>query len=76
MIDRRSLLLVVAAATLVRPPVACAGGEQIVLWPDGPPGGGGPSGPAVLSPRGALRNIAVPCLEIVRPQRPNGAAAG
>lgn len=46
--------------------------QTIPLWQGMPPGGGGPSGPVKISSQGALRNISVPELVRVSPERPNG----
>lgn len=48
--------------------------EILSLWPSTPPGGGGPAGPLEERPNGAIRHIAVPFLEVHRPQRPSGSA--
>ncbi|GLS19518.1 hypothetical protein GCM10007874_25350 [Labrys miyagiensis] len=48
--------------------------QALPLWPGMPPGGGGPSGPVRVSSRGAWSNIALPSLQLYRPDKPNGAA--
>ncbi len=77
MICRRSLLLAGAfLATAVKMPNLLADDNRprIALWPGPPPGGGGPDGPADISKKGAVTNIAIPSLEIFAPDRPNGSA--
>ncbi|GAB0118306.1 alpha/beta hydrolase [Acidisoma sp. 7E03] len=71
-IARRTLLATGACLGLSHR--ARAATDRITLWPGPPPGGGGPHGPLRVSPRGAVRNIAVPCLEVFRPARANGGA--
>ena len=80
-INRRHLILG-ATGLLALPGIARAkdhaepGGmdDLLPLWPDRPPDGGGPSGPIEVSDKGAMRNIAVPALELYRPERANGMA--
>lgn len=80
-LDRRDLLLragaLLAGAGRARADDRADRGEAeapIPIWPDRPPGGGGPSGPLEVSDTGAIRNIAVPALELHRPERANGGA--
>lgn len=80
-INRRHLILG-GAGLLGSPRVAGAksrmeqgeAAEILSLWPGQPPGGGGPSGPIEVSAKGAIRNVAVPALELYRPERTNGMA--
>lgn len=80
-INRRHLILG-ATGLLCWPRVARArdrmepseASDILPLWPDLPPGGGGPSGPIEVSGKGTIRNIAVPALELYRPERANGMA--
>ena len=51
-----------------------AGEDSIALWPNIPYGGGGPAGPVQIGKRGAVSNIAVPCMKVYRPAQPNGSA--
>lgn len=77
MICRRSLLLAGAfLATAMKVPNLLAEDNRprIALWPDLPPGGGGPDGPADISEKGAVTNIAIPSLEVFAPGKPNGSA--
>ncbi|MDQ0506952.1 alpha/beta hydrolase [Xanthobacter agilis] len=81
MIDRRAFLAVAAALAVgaqraTAQPVAGdpAPVETIPLWPGTPPGGGGPSGPAAVSPGGAMSHVAIPAIEIHRPAQPGDAA--
>jgi len=48
--------------------------SKIDLWPGHPPGGGGPQGALSTDRKGAVSNVAVPCLEVFLPDRPTGAA--
>lgn len=80
-VNRRDLilgaggLLCLPALVHARPASADGNpGDLIPLWPGRPPGGGGPDGPLQTSAKGAMTNIAVPALEVYRPQRPNGMA--
>ena len=80
-IHRRSLLLGAGAMLAARPAasetVPTRGGPNpaiLDLWPGEPPGGGGPVGPVEVDGRGAIRNVAVPSLEVFAPSRPNGTA--
>lgn len=79
MLSRRLLLLATAGAF---PALAMSGkaadaaqqgNDVLSLWPMTPPGGG-PSGPLVVSGKGAVTNVAMPTIEVFRPVRPNGAA--
>ncbi|TCP65588.1 alpha/beta hydrolase [Sphingomonas sp. PP-CE-1G-424] len=78
--SRRSLLMGVGALSLPlvdgawRGAIAATVSERRPLWRGDAPGGGGPSGPIAVSDKGAVSNVAVPMIEIVRPARPNGAA--
>ncbi len=80
-VNRRDLILG-AGGLLCLPAIVHAqlgasegqGGELVPLWPGRPPGGGGPSGAVQVSAKGAMTNIAIPALEVYRPQRPNGMA--
>ena len=78
--SRRSLLVGVGVLSLPlvggawRGAIAATASERRPLWPGEAPGGGGPSGPIAVSDKGAVSNVAVPTIEIVRPARPNGAA--
>lgn len=77
MLCRRNLLIGGALlAAAVKAPDAFGGDTplQIPLWPGLPPGGGGPGGAPVISRKGAVDNIALPSLEIVAPDKPNGSA--
>ncbi|WP_200910145.1 alpha/beta hydrolase [Sphingomonas sp. Leaf38] len=73
-VDRRTALAMVAGAGLM-PALLRAAPPQDV-WPlwSTPPGGGGPAGPVAIDGRGAVSNIAVPTITVVRPHRPTGAA--
>lgn len=73
-VDRRSAMATIAAAGLA-PTLLHAAAPQDV-WPlwSTPPGGGGPTGPVAIDARGAVSNIAVPTITIVRPHRPTGPA--
>ncbi len=73
MLTRRSVMLG-SAAMAISPQFAVASGRSLELWPDSPPGGGGPTGPVLISPRGAISNIATPSLKVVAPLNPNGSA--
>lgn len=81
-IDRRSVLLGAGAPLVAYPrmartmpePRAAATPVWLPLWPGLPPGGGGPIGPPEIDERGAVRNIAVPGLEVFTPAQPNGLA--
>lgn len=44
------------------------------IWHGPPPGGGGPASGEHVSSSGAVTNIAVPTLTVLRPVKPNGAA--
>ncbi|MBS4076545.1 alpha/beta hydrolase [Ameyamaea chiangmaiensis] len=44
------------------------------IWPGPPPGGGGPVSGEHVSRTGAVTNVAVPTLTVLRPVQPNGAA--
>ncbi|MBN4095079.1 alpha/beta hydrolase [Methylobacterium sp. OT2] len=75
--DRRSLLLTLAAGSAVlsaRGADAVGAPERIPLWPGEPPGGGGPQGPPVRDDSGAVKNVAVPVLEVYAPETPTGVA--
>lgn len=74
MLDRRAAMAMVAAAGLM-PTLLRAAPPQDV-WPlwSTPPGGGGPAGPVAIDARGAVSNIAVSTITVVRPHRPTGAA--
>jgi len=48
--------------------------EVIALWPDSPPGGGGPRGAVATDRKGAVSNVASPCIEVFLPRRPTGSA--
>jgi acetyl esterase/lipase len=74
MFHRRSVLI--AGAGLIAAPLLAAGpvAQRIPLWPQSPPGGGGPSGPVNVDKRGAIKNIAVPTVEVFAPTKPTGAA--
>lgn len=74
MIDRRSLI-VAAGALAATPRIAFAAAPlRLPLWPGTPPGGGGPSGAERIDDKGAVSNIAVPCIEVHTTERPTGAA--
>ncbi|MBY0259963.1 MAG: alpha/beta hydrolase [Methylobacterium sp.] len=79
-IDRRVLLrtagagLALGSAGLAGPLASFAAESRLPLWPGTPPGGGGPAGPEAVSDKGAVRNIAVPGLEVFTPDVPTGAA--
>jgi acetyl esterase/lipase len=75
--DRRSLLLGLATTSALlsaRMAAAVGAPERIPLWPGDPPGGGGPEGPLQRDDSGAVRNIAVPVLEVYAPENPSGVA--
>jgi acetyl esterase/lipase len=77
MITRRTLLLGAGAAMLAKGATAQVSGSastSLSLWPAKPPGGGGPAGPTQVSKTGAVSQIAMPALEVIQPDRPNGAA--
>ncbi|GGE03499.1 hypothetical protein GCM10011390_23000 [Aureimonas endophytica] len=74
MISRRHVLTLFAAMLVPGTRSRAAPSELLALWPGVAPGGGGPSGEPLQASGGALRNIAVPAIEIVRPARPNGSA--
>ncbi|WP_454848100.1 alpha/beta hydrolase [Rhizobium binxianense] len=71
---RRSMLAGISAAALFPRRLLATPSTTLRLWPGAPPGGGGPSGPVTESPKGAIRNIAVPILEVFVPAKPNGTA--
>ncbi len=68
------------AALLLMPAAALAEAdiETIRLWPGEAPGNGRPDGPEQIGTEGiatgAYTNIAVPRMEVYRPENPNGAA--
>ena len=74
MLARRTFLLTAGATLLARIAPAWAASTTLPLWPGSPPGGGGPSGPLAVNAKGAVSNVAIPTLAIIRPARPNGAA--
>lgn len=88
-LDRRTLLAGAAAAVsrggdaraqaMPAEPLRTVGaGLEIVdLWPALPPGGGGPvaaEGRFDETREGVITNVTRPCLLVVRPRKPNGAA--
>ncbi|KQT61275.1 MULTISPECIES: alpha/beta hydrolase [unclassified Aureimonas] len=75
MLDRRTFLQGAAAVlALTGSARAEMQTSSIRLWPNGMPGGGGPSGPPQGLRWGSLSHIAEPALDMIRPERPNGAA--
>ncbi len=78
--SRRSFLMGAGVLSLPliggawRGAIAATMPEPRALWRGDAPGGGGPSGPIAVSGKGAISNIAVPMIEIVRPASSNGAA--
>jgi acetyl esterase/lipase len=71
---RRSILLAMSAAALFPNRLLAAAPTALPLWPGSPPGGGGPSGSVQQSAKGAISNIAIPDIEVLAPERPNGMA--
>ncbi|MDE7548344.1 alpha/beta hydrolase [Acetobacter fabarum] len=89
MIGRRTLIkgsVMMAAATVssgVHAQMCAAHDERhqhgdiptkFPIWPGLPPGGGGPVAGEHVSRSGAVTNVAVPTLTVLRPVQPNGAA--
>lgn len=72
--DRRRAIATIAAAGLT--PTLLQAAAQQEIWPlwSTPPGRGGPAGPVAIDARGAVSNIAVPTITVVRPHRATGAA--
>lgn len=70
--------LAALALFLFAVPAAAQGGEVINLWPGAMPGSGKPAGPEKTgnegSATGAISNVSVPRMIVVRPKNPNGAA--
>lgn len=65
--------------TVAVPAAAQEGPNQVVkLWPGAMPGSGGPSGPEKVGKKGAaegaVTNVTVPRMVVMRPKNPNGAA--
>ncbi|KAF1044150.1 alpha/beta hydrolase [Xylophilus sp.] len=54
---------------------AAAPQERIDLWPGMPPDGPGPAGAQAVSASGAITRVARPYIRVLRPDKPNGAAA-
>lgn len=77
MVRRRPLLATTAGMMLTgalpRAQAALAK-SSLRLWPDVPPGGGGPVGPLRVTAKGAVNRVAVPFMQVYRPESSNGAA--
>jgi acetyl esterase/lipase len=75
-VDRRTALAMAMVAGAGLMPSLLGAAPLQDVWPlwSLPPGGGGPAGPVAIDARGAVSNIAVPTITIVRPHRPTGAA--
>lgn len=78
MIRWLAALLLLLAFPVLAVPAAAQGGEVINLWPGAMPGSGKPAGPEKIgnegSATGAVSNVTVPRMVVVRPKNPNGAA--
>ncbi|WP_375382942.1 alpha/beta hydrolase [uncultured Sphingomonas sp.] len=76
-VDRRRMLAMIGVAGVAGVTPSLIGAARPTspepLWAT-PPGGGGPSGPVAIDLQGAVSNIAMPTIEAVLPDRPNGAA--
>lgn len=73
-LSRRTVLAGLTASPWISAAAAQAPNETIALWPGKPPGGAGPTGPEMISAKGAVKAVTAPRLVVYRPDRPNGTA--